>query len=260
MLTVLVPFGILTLVFDRKQRMHDYFSARGAGSILAMAGIRVEARGLEHFAEAGRCIVVANHRSSIDTLVLLHVLQRVAPIRFVAKRSLFRIPLLGWGMRRFGHMPVDGKSVWGSLPGLRMAASSRQSSTVFFPEGTRSRDGGMLPFRHAAFKIAGRLGLPVLPVTIAGSGDAVPCGHIVANGPARFTRRSEPSTPRRRPWRTRRCAASRRACNQRPVAGRNLRTTRSTMSCVRAVSTLNTPTAARSARPERDGGTSSRDR
>jgi 1-acyl-sn-glycerol-3-phosphate acyltransferase len=185
MMTVLVPFGILTLALDRKQRMHDFFSARGAGSILGVAGIRVEVRGLEHYAAAGRCIVVANHRSAIDTLVLLHVLQRHAPVRFVAKRALFRVPLLGWGMRRFGHIPVDGKSIWSSLAGLRMAAGSgRQSSTVFFPEGTRSRDGIMLPFKQAPFKIACRLGLPVLPITIAGSADALPCGHMVASAPA----------------------------------------------------------------------------
>ncbi|HEY8042059.1 MAG TPA: lysophospholipid acyltransferase family protein [Polyangiaceae bacterium] len=185
MLAVLVPFGIVTLAFDRRQRMHDFFSSRGAGSILALAGIRVEVRGLEHLAQAGRCIVVANHRSAIDTLVLLHVLQRRAPIRFVAKRSLFRLPVLGWGMRRFGHMPVDGKSIWNSLAGLRMvAATERGPSTVFFPEGTRSRDGVMLPFKPAAFKIAGRMGVPVLPITIAGSAEALPYGRMVFDAPA----------------------------------------------------------------------------
>jgi 1-acyl-sn-glycerol-3-phosphate acyltransferase len=187
MLVFAVPFGILTLALDRRQRMHDWVSSRGAGSILAIAGIRIEARGVERFAAAGRCIVVANHRSAIDTLVLLDVLQRVAPVRFIAKRSLFRVPILGWGMRRFGHMPVDGRSIVGSLPGLRMAATQGGASTVFFPEGTRSRDGGMLPFKRAAFTIAARLGVPVLPVSIAGSGDAVPCNRIIANSPAVVT-------------------------------------------------------------------------
>lgn len=198
MIVVLVPFGILTLALDRRRRMHDFFSARGAGSMLAIAGVRVEARGVERFAAAGRCVVVANHRSSIDTLVLLHVLQRVAPVRFVAKRSLFRVPLLGWGMRRFGHMPVDGQSIWGSVPGLRMAAASeRGASTVFFPEGTRSRDGTMLPFKPAAFKIAGRLGLPVIPVSIAGSGEAVPCDRVLANAPAVVRVEVHPAIPTR---------------------------------------------------------------
>jgi len=196
MLVVLVPFGVLTLAFDRKQRLHDFFSSRCAGYILGCAGVRVNARGLEHLAAAGRCVVVANHRSLIDTLILLQVLQRRAPIRFVAKRSLFRVPLLGWGMRRFGHVPVDGKSIWFSVAGLRLAAGSRRPwSMVFFPEGTRSRDGRMLPFKQAPFKIASRLGLPVLPITIAGSAEALPCGQIVANGPAEVTVEVHPAIP-----------------------------------------------------------------
>lgn len=185
MLVVLVPFGILTLRVDRKQLMHDFFSSRGAGSILALLGIRLEVRGLEHVSREGRYVVVANHQSLIDTVILLQVLQRRSPIRFVAKRSVFRVPVLGWGMRRFGHIPVDRKSLWSSVAGLRQAASAgRRWSTVFFPEGTRSRDGRLLPFKQAPFKIAGRLGLPVLPVTILGSAEALPCGKIVANGPA----------------------------------------------------------------------------
>ena len=185
MLVILVPFGILTLPLDRKQKMHDFFSARGAGSVLAIAGVRVHARGLEHLTHEGRYVVVANHQSIIDTLILLHVLQRRSPVRFMAKRSVFRVPILGWGMRSFGHMPVDRNSIWSSLAGLRLAtATGRRWSTVFFPEGTRSRDGNMLPFKQAAFKIAGRLGLPVLPVAIRGSAHALPPGKLVPNAPA----------------------------------------------------------------------------
>jgi 1-acyl-sn-glycerol-3-phosphate acyltransferase len=185
MIALLVPFGIVTLPLDRKQRMHDFFSARGAGSILSLLGIHVEVRGVEHLSQEGRYVVVANHRSLIDTLILLHVLQRHTPIRFIAKRSVFKVPILGWGMRAFGHMAVDHKSIWSSLPGLRSAAASgRRWSTVFFPEGTRSRDGNMLPFKQAPFKIAARLGLPVLPVAIRDSAGALPPGTLVSNAPA----------------------------------------------------------------------------
>src|SRR6202022_4038214 len=114
------------------------------------------AEGVEHVRPGERYVVVANHQSTIDVLALLVVLQGRTSLRFVAKRALFLVPILGWGMRLYGHTSVDRESVRASLEGLREARRSvgERWSTVFFPEGTRSPTGRLLPFRLGAFRIA----------------------------------------------------------------------------------------------------------
>jgi 1-acyl-sn-glycerol-3-phosphate acyltransferase len=113
----------------------------------------------------------------------------------VARRGAFRIPLIGWGMRLFGHISVDPRSMRASLPGLQQAQHgvARRWSTVFFPEGTRSPDGKMRPFHNSAFHIASRASVRVLPVTLSGSFDIMPrhskmpvCGgeiHVLIHPP-----------------------------------------------------------------------------
>src|SRR5205814_4110965 len=133
---------------DRRQRVHDLFAILWSRGILALAGARLRVEGGEHVAREERYVVVANHQSLLDAMVVVASLQRLTPVRMVAKRSLFRVPLLGWAMRAFGHMGVDHRSLRGSSGGLQQAQRSVQHrwSTVFFPEGTRSPDGALLPF------------------------------------------------------------------------------------------------------------------
>jgi 1-acyl-sn-glycerol-3-phosphate acyltransferase len=181
-LLVLLPFGLILFPFDRRQRIHDRLSVVWARGVLALTRVRVEAVGLEHVAPGERYVVVANHQSTIDILALLVVLQGRTPVRFVAKRALFLVPILGWSMRLYGHTSVDRTSARASLAGLREARRhvAQRWSTVFFPEGTRSADGRLLPFRHGAFRIASQARVPVLPVTIDGSGRLMPKGRYAA--------------------------------------------------------------------------------
>jgi 1-acyl-sn-glycerol-3-phosphate acyltransferase len=85
-------------------------------------------------------------------------------------------------MRAFGHMPVDHRSMRASLAGLQQAQSTvaQRASTVFFAEGTRSPDGRMMPFHSAAFHIAARAGVRVLPLSISGSYRVLPKRRLVA--------------------------------------------------------------------------------
>ena len=180
-LIVFIPIGLLTRPFDPRQWVHDRLSTVWAKGILGFAGARLEISGQSHVVPGERYVVVANHQSLLDAMVMVASLQPLTPVRMMAKRSLFYVPILGWGMRAFGHMPVDHRSMRASLDGLKQAQStvSLRGSTVFFPEGTRSPDGQLLPFHNAAFHIAARAGVRVLPVTLSGSRHILPKSRTV---------------------------------------------------------------------------------
>lgn len=181
-LVVLLPVGLLCFPFDPRQRMHDRLSVVWARGALWLVGVRVEAEGVQHVRPGERYVVAANHQSALDILALLVVLQGRTPIRFLAKRALFRVPVLGWGMRLYGHTPVDRGRARGALADLGEAQRNvmRRWSTVFFPEGTRSPTGRLLPFRLGAFRTASAAGARLLPVTLDGSGALQPKGRYAA--------------------------------------------------------------------------------
>ncbi len=175
-LVLFIPLALLALPVDRRQRVHDLCSRLWARGILALVGARLVVHGAQHVSREERYIIVANHQSLLDAAVMVAALQPLTPVRMVARASAFRIPLLGWGMRLFGHISVDPRSIRASLPGLRQAQEgvARRWSTVFFPEGTRSPDGSLRPFHNSAFHIASRAGVRVLPVTVAGTFERMP--------------------------------------------------------------------------------------
>ncbi|WP_437948922.1 lysophospholipid acyltransferase family protein [Sorangium sp. So ce296] len=181
-LVVLLPVGLLCFPFDPRQRMHDRLSVVWAAGALWLVGVRVEAEGVEHVRPGERYVIAANHQSTLDILALLVVLQARAPFRFLAKRALFRVPVLGWGMRLYGHTPVDRGRARGAVADLGAAQRNlmRRWSTVFFPEGTRSATGRLLPFRPGAFRVAAAAGARVLPVTLVGAGALQPKGRYAA--------------------------------------------------------------------------------
>lgn len=136
---------------------------------------RVEVSGLEHIRPGQPYVIVANHQSALDPMVVLAALP--LRVRFLAKVELFRLPVVGSAMRRLGMVAVDRGSVdaRGVTDGAdRVLAAGR--SLLVFPEGTVSADGGLLPFKPGAFAIAQAHGVPVLPVTISGTRAAWPVG------------------------------------------------------------------------------------
>ncbi len=159
-----------------------------AQCLLGAAGVRVEVEldpALSGGGGGGR-VYVANHRSYFDIPILFAAAP--ANIRFVAKRSLFKIPIFGWSLAAGGFIPVDradrsrARDVWAAAA-RRVAAGT---SVVFFPEGTRSRDGAMLPFQRGAFLVALKAGVPVVPVGIEGARRVMPPGRFSAT-PGRVT-------------------------------------------------------------------------
>ncbi len=137
--------------------------------ILKTSGIRLKLEGVENIPRAGATIFCANHPSAMDIPILLVCLP--VQFRFVAKRTLFHVPFLGWHLRRSGHIPVDRDRPHKAMKSLDQAAERIRAGcpVVLFPEGHRSRDGSMGPFRTGSFYLAVRSGVPVTPITIRGS-------------------------------------------------------------------------------------------
>ncbi|HEV2274885.1 MAG TPA: lysophospholipid acyltransferase family protein [Acidobacteriaceae bacterium] len=152
----------------------------GAG--LKMGRIRIEVTGRERIPAGRACIFMSNHVSNLDPPILAPLF----PFRtsFFLKRSLLKIPLLGWGMRLADFIPVDRdgrvESARASVEfAVRVLASGVHVST--FPEGTRSRTGELLPFKKGPFYLASESGAPVIPVSIWGT------EHMMTKGSLRIT-------------------------------------------------------------------------
>jgi 1-acyl-sn-glycerol-3-phosphate acyltransferase len=123
-------------------------------------------------------IFASNHESVLDIWVLFTVIQR--SFRFIAKEELFRLPIFGWYMRLGGHIPVDRSNHQRAVASLAKAGDTVRAGTsiVVFPEGTRSRDGRVQPFKKGSFVIAKQAGVPIVPIAIAGSGAVTPSHRI----------------------------------------------------------------------------------
>jgi 1-acyl-sn-glycerol-3-phosphate acyltransferase len=143
---------------------------------LPLVGVRVVVKGFERFPR-GASIVMANHSSNLDAPALIPLL----PGRVVIylKASLMKIPVLGYAMRLAGFIPVLRD---GSVESAKATSAVAQrelaqgSCLVLFPEGTRSRDGSLLPFKRGPFFLAMESGAPVVPVSIAGATRLLPKG------------------------------------------------------------------------------------
>lgn len=161
------------------ERIIKFWSGLG----LRLAGIDLHVIGAEQVDKSRSYVCVANHISMID--IFAHFSGIPVPIRFLAKAELFRIPLLAGAMRAVGIVEVDRKA-----GGLRLDELNRQAteaiergrSLIVYPEGTRSRDGVMKPFKKGAFTIAALAELPLLPTTIHGTHEAMPADSWFIHG------------------------------------------------------------------------------
>lgn len=137
--------------------------------ILKTSGIRVKVQGLENVHARETMIYCANHPSAMDIPILFVNLP--IQFRFLAKRSLFHLPFLGWHLRRSGHIPIDRQRPREALKGFDQAAKRIRegNSVVMFPEGGRSRTKEMLRFKGGSFYLAIRSGVPIVPITLNGT-------------------------------------------------------------------------------------------
>jgi 1-acyl-sn-glycerol-3-phosphate acyltransferase len=141
------------------------------------SGTELSVEGEENIDPGRSYVVVANHLSTLDIMVCF--LAVPIPIRYLAKKELFRIPLLAQAMRAIGIIEVDRAaraSIHASVNRQSKELIELNRSLIIYPEGTRPRDGVMKPFKKGAFTMAIASGLPVLPLSIHGTFEAAAPG------------------------------------------------------------------------------------
>lgn len=136
--------------------------------ILWSALVRLRVEGASRVGP-GPVVFMSNHESWLDIPALLVAIP--GQVRFLAKRSLFGIPFLGWAMRAMGFIPVDRENRRTAIKSFDEAAARIRAgrSVLVFPEETRTPDGSLLPFQRGGFLIALKAGLPIVPVGIEGA-------------------------------------------------------------------------------------------
>ncbi len=173
------------LGFERALRRYCFRNPRwSARTFLRASGVTVTLEGAEHLAGKGPRILIANHESWFDVFALCHVL----PVeqRYVIKKELERVPVWGRAWRSCGHVSVDRRDRQAAVESLdqarKMSGVGDDIHLVVFPEGTRSVDGNLQPFKRGAFVLAIQLAAPVIPVAVIGG------RQIMAKGDWRIRR------------------------------------------------------------------------
>ena len=187
----LIPFSIFVLactatfllIFRVDERFINGPVAKyWARIVIWLAAARVIVQGAGNIpVGTGSYIVVMNHQSNMDIPVLVYSLG--LQLRFIGKIELRKIPVFGSALIRSGHFLIDRKDHQKAVEEIRSAGKALQQrgvSVVFAPEGTRSKDGRLLPFKKGAFVMAIETGIPILPVTIDGSRLSLPKGSLWA--------------------------------------------------------------------------------
>jgi 1-acyl-sn-glycerol-3-phosphate acyltransferase len=175
-----VFFGTISLVvsfFDQTGAVQIRVARAWARTLLRVSGVGVHVEGLEQIDPAGSYVFISNHLSYMDTPVALSYIP--VQFRFLAKRGLFQIPLLGTHLSRAGHIPVPREDPRASVKTMQMAAEKireKKISLLIFPEGGRSHDGVMRPFKEGGAYIAIRAGVPVVPLVMIGTRKVLPYG------------------------------------------------------------------------------------
>ena len=167
MLLILPLLVLWSLIAGDVTFMYNRF-LEGLRIGLRIAGIRVHVEGLENIPQ-GVCIFASNHASNLDPVALTPNIPR--RISLLAKKEVFKIPVLSKAIRMAKIVPVDRGDSEAAAESVDLAIKYLKEGLSFcvYPEGTRSRDGRLLPFKRGTFVMAIRAGVPVVPVSLAGT-------------------------------------------------------------------------------------------
>lgn len=177
-----IVLGLLAIVAgltDKSGNRAHKVSSLWCRLLCKLNGVKVEIEGQENILTDRPQIFVSNHQGYFDIFALSGYLP--VQIRWVAKSSLFKIPFLGGAMKASGYIPVvrdDRKKAYEAF-NKTLEKVKEGSSIIIFPEGTRSEDGKIGPFKKGSNLIASRSKCPMVPVTIIGSGDIIKKGSAV---------------------------------------------------------------------------------
>ncbi len=165
---IAAPVMILhCLITGSPERLY-WVGVAGARWALRFGGVHTKVEGLENI-PAGACIFVANHISNVDPPAVVCALPR--RVALLAKKEVFRIPLLSRALRLAQMIPVDRADKTAAMESVEQALANLRGGTSYliFPEGTRSPDARMRPFKKGSFILAIRAGVPIVPVSVAGA-------------------------------------------------------------------------------------------
>jgi 1-acyl-sn-glycerol-3-phosphate acyltransferase len=177
--TILGSFLALAIsVFERDSRRIHPVGKLWARGILFIAGVTVRTEGTHHVQPGQSLVFMANHQSMVDILVLFACLP--VQFRWLAKKELFHIPLFGPALARAGYIRIDRSNRKAAHKSLLAAAQKIASgvSVIIFPEGSRSSDDRLKPFKPGGFHLALRAERPIVPIAIYGTHQVLPKGSI----------------------------------------------------------------------------------
>ena len=178
--TVVIASTVILCSFFSRTGNGPHLLARfWANSILWVSRVKVTVTGAEKLDPDRSYIYMPNHQSNADIPLLLGRLP--VQFRWLAKAELFRIPIFGRAMHGVGYISIDRSNRKSAFESLERAARTIRSGTsvLIFPEGTRSRDGGILPFKKGGFVLSVDSGVPIVPIIIRGTRGIIPKGHFL---------------------------------------------------------------------------------
>jgi 1-acyl-sn-glycerol-3-phosphate acyltransferase len=170
--------ALIISFFDRDKRAMHSVSRFWSRLHLKVSGVQVSVAGLENIPRPP-FIFMCNHQSALDIYSLIVGLPLT--FKWLAKRELFHIPFIGWAMTRAGYVSIDRENPREALKAIDEAGRRIREGMVLiiFPEGTRSEDGRLLPFKQGVFNLAQRAHVPIVPVGICGTSRLQPKGSFV---------------------------------------------------------------------------------
>ena len=173
-----ILLGLLVPGRSRKGKIFRWVTKSYSAVALPLFGVTLETRGLSRVDRGKPYVFMSNHVSHVDSPAL--ALSIPHPLHWVFKKELSRIPVFGWVLLSLGQIMVDRADASQAREALASAASglAGNNSVLIYPEGTRSKDGRLQPFKKGGFFIALRAGLPIVPVRVSGSRDIVPSGSL----------------------------------------------------------------------------------
>jgi len=175
MATLVLGFlALITYPIDRKGRVvHHYARLWGKVALLANR-VKVKIEGMENLNGEGPYVFMSNHQGSYDIFALLGHLPY--QFKWLAKKELFSIPFFGWTMAAAGYISIDREGTRETVEAMNVAAQKIRDgmSVVIFPEGSRSPDGSIQPFKKGGFTLAVKSKVPVVPIAISGSRNIMP--------------------------------------------------------------------------------------
>lgn len=176
---IMASLSLIFSLFDKGGRKQHWCAQVWSRLIARTALAPVRVHGLENIDKTTSYVFLSTHQSYMDIPAMLGYLP--VQLRIAAKKSLFKVPFMGWHLWRAGHIAIDRSSTEKAIESMKRAETQITNGicAFVFPEGTRSRDGSLQDFKKGGFILALHTGVSIVPVTIIGSRQVLPRDSIV---------------------------------------------------------------------------------